>query len=158
MNRTYRLNCHCIKALLIFFVIVLYTINMRAQADSTFCGKFIDAENNTYLVLDLDSQKVIVPGQEFFGEMAGYLGQKNDSRLWFITSADRISKDKAKIYLTNDYGSEDLEATLVRLSNGNICLKQGSGSRIKIVVNRKWQKLPNEIIYVPDKTKKAIKK
>lgn len=127
-----------------------------AAADSTekapsMNGKFRNDEYKVYIVVDIDSQKVMVPGQEIFGEMAGYLGAERDSRLWFFTAAERISTNKAKVWITNDYGSEDLEATLTLNADGSVSLKQGSGSRIKIVVDRKWQKLPSELVFVPAK-------
>lgn len=129
----------------IFSMLGGFSDKALAQADSTFCGKFCNDEYQIYIVLDIDSQSVEVPGQEFLGTMAGYLGAKRDSRLWFFTSAERDNMRKATVYITNDYGSEDLKATLTALPGGVVVLKQVSGSRIKIVVNHKWQKLPAEI-------------
>jgi len=134
-------------ALLVVFFTVIggFSCETLAQTDSTFCGKFYNDEYQIYLVLDIDSQAVEVPGQDFLGPMAGYLGAKRDSRLWFFTAAERDNARKATVYITNDYGSEDLKATLTARPGGIVVLKQVSGSRIKIVVNRKWQKIPTEI-------------
>lgn len=112
-------------------------------------GKFRNEEYKIFIVIDVDSQSVVVPGQEFLGEMAGYLGADRDSRLWFFTSAEPVGSDKATIYITNDYGSEDLKATATLRPDGTLVLKQNSGSRIKIVVNGKWLKLPTEIEFKP---------
>lgn len=115
----------------------------------SFKGKFRNEEFRVYIVIDIDSQSVVVPGQEFLGEMAGYLGAERDSRLWYFTSAEQQSRNKASVCITNDYGSEDLEATLTLRPDGTVVLKQTSGSRIKIVVDRKWLKLPSELVFVP---------
>lgn len=127
------------------------TVGDSIKSSPSLKGKFRNDEYKVYIIIDIDSQKVTVPGQEIFGEMAGYLGAERDTRLWFFTAAERISPTKAKVWITNDYGSEDLEATLTLHSDGSITLKQDSGSRIKIVVNRKWQKLPSELVFVPAK-------
>jgi hypothetical protein len=44
--------------------------------------------------------------------------------------------------MVNDYGSEDLEATLTRQNDSIYVLKQGKGSTLKVPNNSKWQKLP----------------
>ena len=48
----------------------------------------------------------------------------------------------AALLVTNDYGSEDLEAKLEKENDSTYTLKQLEGSPIKIVVDRKWVKLP----------------
>lgn len=61
------------------------------------------------------------------------------------------SKEKGQnmyiLGITNDYGSEDLSATLQYNGDGTYILRQVSGSRIKIVVNRKWVKIPTELTF-----------
>ena len=67
-------------------------------------------------------------------------------------SAKIDGKNSATLEIVNDYGSEDLTATLTyNPEDGSYVLKQKSGSRIKIVVNRKWVKIPTELKLVPCK-------
>ena len=80
--------------------------------------------------------------------MPGYLEYEKDTRVWIIVSAELTAENKAKLEIANDYGSEDLEATLTVDKNGEYKLKQGNGSRIKIAVDRKWVKLPNELKFI----------
>ena len=47
--------------------------------------------------------------------------------------------------LINDYGSEDLTATLTRKNDSIYVLKQESGSTIKVPNKGKWQKLPKTL-------------
>ena len=90
----------------------------------------------------LDVKDVVARGQEIFGKLPGYLGSMFDTRLWLITDV-QLNKDKeAKMSIINDYGSEDLEAKLETENDSTYTLKQLEGSNIKIVVDRKWVKLP----------------
>ena len=47
--------------------------------------------------------------------------------------------------LINDFGSEDLSATLTRENDSIYVFKQGSGNTIKVPNNGKWQKLPKTL-------------
>ena len=42
----------------------------------------------------------------------GFFGALRDSRKWLVTDAKIVGKNKAKLDIINDYGSEDLTATL----------------------------------------------
>ena len=55
------------------------------------------------------------------------------------------SDKEATLSVVNDYGSEDLTATLVCKDDSTFVLRQGSGSSIKIPRDRKWFKLPKNI-------------
>ena len=61
-----------------------------------------------------------------------------------ITSA-RIEGKKANLALINDYGSEDLTATLTCKNDSIYILKQEEGSQLKVPKNGKWQKLPKTL-------------
>ena len=98
-------------------------------------------ENKEYQVwLDIDLYKpsILIPNQEVFGKVPGYLGAKRDTRKWIIVDYS-ISGNTAKLTIINDYGSEDLDGTYT--------FKQIKGSTIEIVVNNKWVKLPQKMIF-----------
>ena len=103
-----------------------------------------------YLDINLYDNDIKVPGQDIFGNVPGYFGASRDSRKWLITSAKLDGTNKASLDIINDYGSEDLTATLTFNPKDNTyLLKQTGGSRLKIVVNRKWVKIPMELVLVP---------
>ena len=53
-------------------------------------------------------------------------------------------KHTANLEIINDYGAEDLTATLSYNPKDSVyTLKQNAGSTIKIARNRKWVKLPS---------------
>lgn len=141
------------KILLIAFVALL-SLSAAAQNkvtgkdSTTFKGYLYNEKYNVYLVIDFYHNNVIVPNQEIYGEMAGYFGDRQDGRKWLFTDAKIVSKDKAEIQITNDYGSEDLTASLTAIDDKNFKFRQEDGSTLKIARNRKWLKMPKELNFV----------
>ena len=125
-----------------FFCAMLF-----AQESTAFKGKIVNDEYQIWIEMDFDKQAVIVPEQEIFGEVAGYLGAKRDPRKWIVTSVEMKNATTARLEITNDYGSEDLTASLTLNRDGTFTLKQLDGSTIKIAVNKKWVKLPKTLVF-----------
>ena len=103
-------------------------------------------EYEVYLQINFYQNDIKVPGQEIFGTIAGFLGDRKDSRKWLITDA-AIEGKTAHLSIINDYGSEDLTADLTLESDGTYSLKQIAGSNIKIARNRKWVKIPKKLTF-----------
>ena len=119
-----------------------------AQKDSTiFKGYLSNNEHEVYLQINFYQNDIKVPGQEIFGTIAGFLGDRKDSRKWLITDAV-IEGKTAHLSIINDYGSEDLTADLTLESDGTYSLKQITGSNIKIARNRKWVKIPKKLTFM----------
>lgn len=126
-------------------LLCLISISSMAQTDSTlFKGKITNKEYDVYMNIDFYHKNLKVPGQELFGEMPGYFGDRRDSRKWLITDAD-IEGKTAHLSIINDYGSEDLTADLIVLPDGSYELQQKEGSNLKIARNRKWVKIPKNL-------------
>ena len=119
------------------------------SSDNVFRGKLVNNELEVMIVLNLYEKNVKVPQQELFGDVDGYLCYKHDGRKWIIVESE-VQGDRALLTLVNDYGSEDLTASLIRQSDGTYGFRQETGSTIKIVKNRKWVKLPKKITFVKD--------
>lgn len=140
------------KKLFILMFVLLVSVKLAAQSNKVFHTYIYNDEFKVYMDINLYENNVIVPNQELFGETPGYFGAKRDERKWLITSAKIDDKNSATLEIANDYGSEDLTATLTfNPEDGSYVLRQKSGSRIKIVVNRKWVKIPTELKFVPRK-------
>jgi hypothetical protein len=117
-----------------------------AQQDNTaFRAYLYNNEYDVYLRINFYDQDVTIPGQELYGELPGYLGKKNNSFCWVITSCKVESEKKDTLQLINDFGSEDLTATLTRKNDSIYVLRQGDGNPIKVPSKGKWQKLPKTI-------------
>jgi hypothetical protein len=118
---------------------------VKAQSNNEpFRAYLSNNEYDVFLRINFYEQDVNVPGQDLFGQVPGYLGKKNNSFAWLITSA-KINGNKAKLQLINDYGSEDLTATLTRKNDSIYVLKQESGSTLKVPNKGKWLKLPKTL-------------
>ena len=145
------------KRIIIYIFFLLATITTYAQspvrseqASQYFKGKIYNSQYDIYIHMDFINSSIIVPQQEIFGEIPGYLGDNKDSRKWLITNATITSDGKASLSIINDYGSEDLKATLQMLNDTTYILLQESGSTIKLARNRKWVKLPQKITFKKD--------
>lgn len=134
------------KKILLLVLVCFLVLCASAQDSTVFCGYLYNEDYKVYMEIDFYKNNVVVPGQEVFGNVPGYFGALRDSRKWLVTKAAIESDSSAKLMITNDYGSEDLEATLSRRKDGTFVLRQTSGSRLKIVVNRKWVKIPVELV------------
>ena len=134
------------KKIILSILMLAMHIFCFAQDSVTFKGYIHNEEYKVYIKMNFYDKNVIVPGQEIFGELPGYFGSKNDSRKWLFTDAVIKNGTTAEISITNDYGSEDLTATLKLLPDGSYELIQNEGSTLKIVEKRKWVKIPKKII------------
>ena len=135
---------HLLSALLFF--VVAWTAS--AQTDqSSFRAYLINNEYEVYLRINFYDQNITVPGQELYGELPGYLGKKKNSFCWVITSCNVKNDHEATLQLINDFGSEDLTATLTRQNDSIYVLRQDKGSTIKVPNKGKWQKLPKTLSF-----------
>ena len=136
--------------LLLTLVSVLIGTAQNVKSENVFHTYIYNDEYKVYMDVNLYDANISVPGQDVFGMVPGFFGALRDSRKWLVTDAKIVGKNKAKLDIFNDYGSEDLTATLTYNPKDNTyVLKQTGGSRLKIVVNRKWLKIPTEIVLVP---------
>ena len=124
----------------------LMAIAVFAQKDDrAFRAYIYNNEYDVYLHINFYDQGITIPGHELYGELPGYLGKKNNSFCWVITSCKLKSDNEAEMQMINDFGSEDLTATLTRKNDSIYILKQKRGNTIKVPRNGKWQKLPGQI-------------
>jgi len=140
--------------------ITLLTLTLTAHAQTSdnpqveqpFRANLINNEYQLFMNINLYDNDIMVPGQEVFGLMAGYLVRTSTTFYWFVTSAVTDSTSRtATLYLTNDYGSEDLTAQLVCENDSTYTLKQLKGSVLKVPKNGKWQKLPKNLTFIRKK-------
>ena len=121
----------------------LFTSFAQGEGDP-FHAYLYNNEYEVYLHINFYDEDIKVPGQELYGSLPGYLGKKNNSFCWLITSA-KVKDKTATLSLINDYGSEDLTATLTQHNDSTYTLKQVTGSTLKVPKNGKWQKLPKTL-------------
>ncbi|MBQ8463449.1 MAG: hypothetical protein IJ544_04955 [Prevotella sp.] len=127
-------------------IIALLTATaLMAQKDSTaFRAYLYNKEYQVFMRINFHQQDIIIPGQDILGPVAGYLGKERYTFCWPVISAE-VKGNKARLVMVNDYGSEDLEAVLIRENDSIYTLHQGNGSTIKMPDGGKWQKLPRTL-------------
>lgn len=133
------------KSTILSILLSLICFSAYSQSEGPFKAYIYNKEYKVYMRINLYDNDIKIPGQEIFGEIGGFLRSDDDSRCWIITSAEvNEKKHTANLEIINDYGSEDLTATLSYNPKDSVyTLKQNAGSTIKIARNRKWVKLPS---------------
>ena len=135
------------KLFLIFIVFHLSILSVSAQNTAKpFRAYIYNNDYEVFMRLDLYNESITVPGQELYGELPGYLGKKHNSFCWLITSS-KIEGQTAELQMINDYGSEDLTATLTVENDSLYVLRQVEGSTLKVPKEGKWQKLPSKLVF-----------
>lgn len=133
------------KKIIATFILTLMLSPVFAQeSKKPFRAYLINKEYSVYLRIDFYQESISVPGQDLYGKLPGYLSKQHNTFCWLITSAE-VEGNKATLQMINDYGSEDLTATLTAESDSVYVLKQIEGSTLKIPNNGKWQKLPKTL-------------
>jgi len=133
------------KKLFTAILVVFCTLTATAQKkEDPFRAYIYNNEYEVFMDIDFYEESVSVPGQELYGQLPGYLGKKRNSFCWVITSA-KVDQQTAHIEMINDFGSEDLSATLTVENDSLYVLKQVEGSTLKVPKNGKWQKLPKRL-------------
>lgn len=132
------------KWLVALLVGVIQTVTAQTTT-LPFKGYLENKEFDIYLRINFYDKNIQIPGQDYYGNLPGYLGKVNNPFCWVFVEAEMTSDKEATLSVVNDYGSEDLTATLVCKDDSTFVLRQGSGSSIKIPRDRKWFKLPKNI-------------
>ena len=132
------------KIITIIIFAFLLSPALAQENKEPFHAYLINKEYNVYLRINFYQENISVPGQDLYGKLPGYLSKQHNSFCWLITAAE-VEGNKATLQMINDYGSEDLTATLTAESDSVYVLKQIEGSTLKIPNNGKWQKLPKTL-------------
>ena len=132
------------KIITIIIFAFLLSPALAQENKEPFHAYLINKEYNVYLRIDFYQDNISVPGQDLYGKLPGFLSKQHNSFCWLITSAE-VEGNKATLQMINDYGSEDLTATLTAESDSVYILKQIEGSTLKVPNNGKWQKLPKSL-------------
>ena len=132
------------KHLFVIFLWLYTPLALFAQQDA-FRAYLYNNNYDVYLRINLYEQDITIPGQELYGSLPGYLGKTHNSFCWVITSCEVKSEQEATLQMINDFGSEDLVATLTRQNDSTYILRQGAGNTIKVPHQGKWRKLPKTL-------------
>ena len=136
------------KKIFVTFVLALIISPVFAQKNKEpFRAYLFNKEYGVFLKIDLCDESITIPGQDFYGSLPGYIGKKANNFIWLITNAE-IKEKKAKLTMINEFGSEDLIASLVRENDSLYVFRQEEGSQLKLSQNGKWQKMPKKMEFI----------
>ena len=113
----------------------------KESQERPFKAYLYNDELKIYMQINLYDKNIMVPGQDVYGQLDGYIGSRQGSGLWLITSSTVKNSRTAELDIINDYGSEDFTATLRLNADGSYTLKRNGGSTMKFAVRGKWQKI-----------------
>lgn len=138
------------RHLLTLLIALLATVTSSAQRTDSlgFRGYLYNRDYDVFMRIDFYRPVIVIPGQEVFGTMPGYLSKVNTSYCWLVTSVELKDSCTALLEMANDYGSEDLTAELTQTTDSSFVLRQLKGSTLKVAQSRKWLKLPRELRFV----------
>ncbi|MGX8696980.1 MAG: hypothetical protein ACSW8D_11380 [Prevotella sp.] len=136
------------KKILSLLAVLSCTLAIQAQqADSTvFRAYLYNDEYDVYMRINLYDQDIIISWQDIYGPLPGFLAKNDYNFCWMITDS-KVSGRKAELEMVNDYGSEDLTATLTLENDSLYVLRQKKGSALKVPNKGKWQKLPATLTF-----------
>ena len=66
--------------------------------------------------------------------------------VWTIVTSE-VKGHTAHIEMINNYGSEDVSATLTLEKDGTYTYKHESGSTLKFPLGQKWHKIPTKVVF-----------
>lgn len=136
-----------IKILSLLAVLSCTLAIQAQQADSTvFRAYLYNEEYDVYMRINLYDQDIIISWQDIYGPLPGFLAKNDYNFCWMITDS-KVSGRKAELEMVNDYGSEDLTATLTLENDSLYVLRQKKGSALKVPNKGKWQKLPATLTF-----------
>jgi len=139
------------KAFTILLLCQMLSTAMAQEGDEDiFRGRLENSEYNVYMNIDFYDNDVEILGQDIYGKLPGYLSTTSSTFCWIVLSTE-LKGNRAEMEIVNDYGSEDLTATLIHENDSTFTLQQGKGSTIKVPKAGKWQKLPSKLTLIKRK-------
>lgn len=139
------------KKAIVIALLTIVSLSMHAQQNNdSFRAYLYNKEYGVFLKIDFCDESITIPDQDFYGSLPGYMGKKVNNFIWLITSAE-VKEKKAKLTMINEFGSEDLIASLVRENDSLYVFRQEEGSQLKLSQKGKWQKMPKKMEFIRQK-------
>ena len=82
---------------IVLLLLMAASLTAITQKPANFKGRMVNDEYQVYINIDFYRQRIVVPGQEILGQLAGYLGDECDGRKWLFTEAKVETDAKATI-------------------------------------------------------------
>lgn len=128
-----------------FFLLLFLTFGyIKASSQLNFKGNFVNEELQIRLALNLYEDNIPVPGFEL-DSCYGYL-QGRINGVWIILQVTTVDQDEAHVRAVSERGG-DAQDLLMTFDGGKIFVRQIKGACIKGVSERKYKKLPKDMVF-----------
>ena len=117
----------------------------QTQNGKPFKGSFYNRENRINLVIDLYDETISIPNLSFLGKTNGYMNG-NINGTWMLVSK-KIEGKTATIRVSNDQGADSQTIKLTLNADSTLNYETVNGNCIRKVVNRKFAKVPSEMVF-----------
>lgn len=128
-----------------FFTLILSCCSLFSlyAQENTLNGMFYNEERHIQLKLNLDAKNIPVPGLEV-DSCYGYV-RGNVNGMWVILKIKNRSEKRALVRAISERGADAQDLDL-QLTDEGVILRQVNGAYIKGIADRKYVKLPKELL------------
>ena len=129
---------------------IMFMTSATVFCQTGYNGFFRSDELKASLMLNLENNDITIEDLGLDGTY-GYM-KGNLNATWVVLKVKKIDKKKAVVRMVSDNGNDGQDVELVLTNDGDLILKLVGGEQnIKTVSNRKYVKLPKEVIFKKQK-------
>lgn len=129
---------------------IMFMTSTTVFCQTGYKGFFRSDELKASLMLNLENNDITIEDLGLDGTY-GYM-KGNLNATWVVLKVKKIDKKKAVVRMVSDNGNDGQDVELVLTNDGDLILKLVGGEQnIKTVSNRKYVKLPKEVIFKKQK-------
>lgn len=129
---------------------VMFMTSANVFCQTGYKGFFRSDDLKASLMLNLENNDITIEDLGIDGTY-GYM-KGNLNATWVVLKVKKIDKKKAVVRMVSDNGNDGQDVELILTNNGDLILKLVGGEQnIKTVSNRKYVKLPKEVIFKKQK-------
>lgn len=116
-----------------------------ASAQTEFAGLYSCKELNASLTLNLVEKNISLKDLDF-DETYGYM-KGNLNGTWVVLKVKKADSKKALVRMVSDIGVDAQDVEFSRTKDGDLIMRLVDEQNIKMVADRKYVKLPKEVIF-----------
>lgn len=116
-----------------------------ASAQAEFAGLYSCKELNASLTLNLVEKNISLKDLDF-DETYGYM-KGNLNGTWVVLKVKKADSKKALVRMVSDIGVDAQDVEFSRTKDGDLIMRLVDEQNIKMVADRKYVKLPKEVIF-----------
>ncbi len=129
----------------LFCAVIASIIAISASAQAEFNGNYSCKELNAVLILNLTEKNISLKDLDF-DETYGYM-KGNLNGTWVVLKVKKADSKKALVRMVSDIGIDAQDVEFTRTKEGDLTMRLVDEQNIKTVAERKYVKLPKDIVF-----------